>query len=301
MKASLTPALAAAALSASLVAAAPGPLDTGSVKVPHHVLAGEFTVVGDGHTIIDLTVPEDVVFSRIPIDNPTFDFSTSADFAAVAIVEDADVNAQVVLAGEANPGLFCPPGFSQCEAITSETRVRNRISDRTADGQNLLVAGEYRLHLVTSGGEAEVTLRFPELPGAIEVEGAPADGVSVRVPDNDTLVTSPGTYTASTESTYAGKGLLWTWHGLSGNLGLIGRYGVCLWVGGLPESDLHRVPGCPTSSSEFGSERVEVSSESEVFMDVSVTGLDPGAYGVTGYFAGAGNIIEAGTLTMFLE
>jgi hypothetical protein len=167
---SMTCALAALTLAATLLQAVAGPIAPASASVrPRHRLAGVTKIVGDGSAWMRVRLTKD-------IDPHAQDPDRPAGRLPAQITGDGRVVAAVLTRGVASGEIGSGPSIylwslgrcAERACATSGFRTTWLFSQNlaeAADGRRVLPAGNYRLYLVADGAPARVRIDFPELSG----------------------------------------------------------------------------------------------------------------------------------------
>lgn len=214
------------------------------------------TVIGNGSASMLVHVPSTASISTRSLFNPDVDIEAEGRFTAVVIVSsDRPSTGPSLVAATAtslqswcigppkDPMMFCPRTVLM-GAPLENWDIENQVAS--------LPEGDYRLHLVTDGGPAGVTLRFHGLVGSVQL--APSDASTAAVAWLDPAIQLPTHQPV--------------WFGASGDVGSRGVAFSAAWFRGTTHLDHEMawcyyrrdappyayMPGCPSADymAHFG-------------------------------------------------
>jgi len=254
-----------ALLAASIPAAAQESPATGICTLPESERPDELvepveacgvtTIAGSQSTSVDVHLPRDVTVATPFGSSPDLDVEGTGRFVGFVLTGTEPGTAGLTLVGGRFPAHASPVEFIMPVPPYPATGGGSFEVLKLYGDEVTLPAGDYRLYLLTDGGEVEVTLRLDELDGWVDL--APERPADYRLffPESRLLAGAGATsnvYSAGRSGSLATTGLVFQALWLDTDAHAAGQYVFCHAAAGDPDVDpIELGPGCPAFSQKF--------------------------------------------------
>lgn len=243
--------------------------------------------------VIRVTLTEQVDTSKPGI-NPlgadgAFEVEGEGPFTGVVLTEDLPArDGRLVIAGRA---------FRKPQPVNVFSTMGGA---RHPNFEGTLPPGQYRLYILASGSPVTVKLKFPELPGRIELTPTTPNRFDVR--SLQPRIWEEGErylYSAGADGELHTNGLLFQsiWFKTSNHIA--GDHGTCYYDGPAPEP----YPYTPACGGSYGGPHVSVPPGSEGYPGGRslYRGYPPGTYGQGAWYVSASEVQEVGAVVFWLD